>query len=68
MDNCDRVKIIKDHSNEVSDKLEKDLLNWVYIDGNHNHECVKKDLKVYRTDLPHPRRPSVVQKLGVNMV
>jgi len=44
----DRVKIIRDYSNEASDKLEEDLLDWVYIDGNHNHEYVKKDLKIYR--------------------
>ena len=41
-----RVEIIKEYSENAADKIENEL-DFVYIDGNHSYEYVKKDLELY---------------------
>ena len=40
------VKLHQGFSAEVLEELEDDSLDWIYIDGNHLYEFVKKDLAV----------------------
>ena len=42
-----RVKIIKDFSENAVNHIEKDSLDFVYIDGNHSYEYVYKDIELY---------------------
>jgi len=42
----DKVEFIKDLSENVVDKI-PDNLDFVYIDGNHSYEYVKKDIELY---------------------
>ena len=37
---------VRGYSNEVHDLIPDDL-DFVYIDGNHDYEYVKKDIEVY---------------------
>jgi len=40
------VIIHRDFSSNVIPQLEKNYLDWVYIDGNHHYEFVKQDLEL----------------------
>ena len=42
----DRVVFIKKFSEEAVDDIPNDL-DFVYIDGNHSYEFVKKDIELY---------------------
>ncbi len=42
----DKVIIIKEKSSEAVDKIPYEL-DFVYIDGNHDYEYVKKDIELY---------------------
>lgn len=41
------IKIHRDFSEFVADKFADSYLDFVYIDGNHYYEFVKKDLELY---------------------
>jgi hypothetical protein len=42
-----QVKILRGFSDAVVDQIGLEELDWVYIDGNHAYEYVKKDLELY---------------------
>ena len=44
--NDNRVKILRGPSEQVLETLDDDRLDWVYIDGDHHYEAVKKDLEI----------------------
>jgi hypothetical protein len=46
LESYDSVKFIKEYSDEAMSELEGDF-DFVYIDGNHEYEYVKKDLSNY---------------------
>ena len=48
----DRYEFIRGCSNEVIDRIPDDL-DFVYIDGNHNYEYVKKDIQLYYPKVKH---------------
>jgi hypothetical protein len=41
-----RVKVHRGYSAQVLESLPDEYFDWVYIDGNHLHEFVKKDLEL----------------------
>jgi hypothetical protein len=41
------VEVIRNVSGKVSYMFEDEYFDWVYIDGNHSYEYVKKDLNLY---------------------
>jgi len=45
--NDPRVVVIKAFSPEVAHMFEDELFDWVYIDGNHKYDAVKKDLSAW---------------------
>jgi predicted O-methyltransferase YrrM len=42
-----RVEVIHSTSEAASGKFADQSLDWLYIDGNHNYEFVRKDLELY---------------------
>lgn len=42
-----RVSFYRNYSDSVSNKFEDKSLDFVYIDGNHSQEYVKKDIEFY---------------------
>lgn len=42
-----QVVIHRGYSEEVCDHFEDQYFSWIYIDGNHLYEFVKKDLELY---------------------
>jgi hypothetical protein len=42
-----RVVLHRGYSSDVASEFEDDYFDWVYIDGNHLHEYVMKDLELY---------------------
>jgi len=42
----EQVKIHRGYSTDVLDEFPDDGLDWVYIDGNHLYEYVKKDIEL----------------------
>jgi len=42
-----RVRIHRNLSDEIVDDFEDSYFDWVYIDGNHLYEYVKRDLELY---------------------
>lgn len=45
--NNQNVKIIKGDSIEIVSQFKNNILDFVYIDGNHQYEFVKKDINVW---------------------
>lgn len=43
----ERVSIIEEYSDKAVDRFEDNSLDFVYIDGNHSYDFVKKDIKLY---------------------
>ncbi|MBL6958475.1 MAG: class I SAM-dependent methyltransferase [Rhodospirillales bacterium] len=41
------VEIHRDYSFNVADRFADNSLDWIYIDGNHQYDAVKKDLEVF---------------------
>lgn len=41
-----RVKVHRGYSTDILEQFQDDYFDWVYIDGNHLYEYVKKDLKL----------------------
>jgi predicted O-methyltransferase YrrM len=42
-----RVVVIRERSETAAAKFEDELFDWIYIDGNHHYEFVKRDLEMY---------------------
>jgi hypothetical protein len=45
--NLGQVVINRGYSHEVYNTFEDNYFDWIYIDGNHQYEFVKKDLELY---------------------
>ena len=45
--NLGKVAIHRGYSHEVCSNFEDNYFDWIYIDGNHQYEFVKKDLELY---------------------
>jgi hypothetical protein len=45
--NRGQVVIHRGYSHEVCNNFEDNYFDWIYIDGNHQYEFVKKDLELY---------------------
>jgi hypothetical protein len=45
--NLGQVAINRGYSHEVCNNFEDNYFDWIYIDGNHQYEFVKKDLELY---------------------
>lgn len=45
--NFGQVAINRGYSHEVCNNFEDNYFDWIYIDGNHQYEVVKKDLELY---------------------
>ncbi|NJO18194.1 MAG: class I SAM-dependent methyltransferase [Thioploca sp.] len=45
--NLGQVIINRGYSHEVCNNFEDNYFDWIYIDGNHQYEFVKKDLELY---------------------
>ena len=45
--NLGKVAIHRGYSHEVCNNFEDNYFDWIYIDGNHQYEFVKKDLELY---------------------
>ncbi len=43
----DKVIFLKDYSYNTVKFFEDNSLDFVYIDGNHSYDCVKKDIELY---------------------
>jgi len=43
----DKVVFVKDYSFNAMSRFADNSLDFVYIDGNHDYECVKKDIELY---------------------
>ncbi len=43
-----RVVVHRAYSDQIANILPDDYLGWVYIDGNHLYEYVKRDLQLFR--------------------
>ena len=43
----ERCEMVKGYSPEISDKFENESLDFVYIDGLHDYESVKKDIAAW---------------------
>jgi predicted O-methyltransferase YrrM len=41
------VVVVREPSETAVAKFLDDLFDWIYIDGNHNYEYVKRDLEMY---------------------
>ena len=42
-----RIRLIRETSESAAPKIADASLAWVYIDGNHSYEFVKRDLELY---------------------
>jgi hypothetical protein len=42
----DQVKIHRGYSTDILDQFANDFFDWVYIDGNHLYDFVKKDIEL----------------------
>jgi hypothetical protein len=42
-----QVEVVRGFSDELSEQFSDEYFDWVYIDGNHLYEFVKKDLELY---------------------
>jgi Methyltransferase domain len=45
--NLGQVVINRGYSHEIYNSFEDNYFDWIYIDGNHQYEFVKKDLELY---------------------
>lgn len=45
--NCENVFYHRDFSENVAHKFQDGFFDWIYIDGNHYYDYVKKDLEMY---------------------
>ncbi|NJO18193.1 MAG: class I SAM-dependent methyltransferase [Thioploca sp.] len=45
--NFGQVLIHRGYSHEVCSNFEDNYFDWIYIDGSHEYEFVKKDLEIY---------------------
>lgn len=43
----DNIKLIEDYSYNVVDNFEDKSIDFIYIDGEHDYESVKKDIELY---------------------
>lgn len=41
------VTIIRDFSHQVADQFEDESMDFVYVDGDHSYEAVKRDIALY---------------------
>jgi predicted O-methyltransferase YrrM len=41
------IIVYRGSSGEMASNFADDSLDWIYIDGNHRHDFVKKDLELY---------------------
>lgn len=48
-----QVVIHRGYSDQVCDIFEDDYFDWIYIDGNHMYEFVRKDLELYYHKVKH---------------
>ena len=46
-----KVELIKDYSYNVVDQFEDNSFDFIYIDGAHDYESVKKDIELYAPKL-----------------
>ena len=43
----DRFELIEDYSYNVHDRFEDGTVDFIFIDGDHNYEAVKRDFELY---------------------
>ena len=43
----DRYEIIRKYSHEAFDQFKDNSIDFIYIDGNHSYDAVKKDLELW---------------------
>jgi hypothetical protein len=43
----ENVHVVKDRSPEAASKFPDNFLDWIYIDSNHQYECVSRDIKAW---------------------
>lgn len=41
------IIIHRDYSEKISEKFQNNYFDWIYLDGNHHYEFVKKDIELY---------------------
>ena len=44
---CDSVVLVRKKTEDLSDQIADDTLDWVYVDGNHEYEFVLNDLRIF---------------------
>jgi hypothetical protein len=44
---CIEVKFHRDYSDKAASEFPDEYFDWIYIDGNHDYEFVKKDLEAF---------------------
>ena len=47
VDNNINVKFINDYSSKASEKIEDGSLDLVFIDANHEYDCIKEDIALW---------------------